>query len=105
VVESEFLPDAGGRGVMGEVVVGFKTESAGDRGHNFTLKLGAPTGKRIVRTFREGDEGIGLPGERSTSQQSFNKDLGIKSGWSTVKSRARALNIINVNTEENKMST
>jgi hypothetical protein len=57
VVESEFLPDAGGRGVVGEVVVGFKTESAGDRGHNFTLKFGAPTGKRIVRTFRKETKG------------------------------------------------
>jgi hypothetical protein len=38
LAESKFLPDAGGGGIIREVVVGFEAKSAGDRGFNFAFE-------------------------------------------------------------------
>jgi hypothetical protein len=48
LVESKFLPDAGGGRIIGKVVVGFEAEGAGDRGFDFACEgLVAEKEKRV----------------------------------------------------------
>jgi hypothetical protein len=90
LVKSELLPDASSGGVMGEVVVGFKTEGTSDGGLDFATEVLRTVGDHQICGQDGGGNGC-LRDKELASEDTFDVELGIESRRGRVEGRARAL--------------
>jgi hypothetical protein len=91
MIESEVLEIARGGGVMSKVVIGLETESASDRGRDFTLKVLVTLGIMSDVTNKESQIEQYLRDKEFTSEETLDVELGVERGRCGIESRPGTL--------------